>query len=89
MASELESEGNDGALQEEASLMHYVTTQLRRYEDEKARTRGQKWKLPPLGQPVSLFGPGGTTEPQGRTVIRPQDDSKLSNIFYNTRVYWT
>ncbi|KAJ8946996.1 hypothetical protein NQ318_019077 [Aromia moschata] len=39
-------------------------------EDRKAH-EGQKWKLPPLGQPISLFSTGNDTN---RTIIMPQDD---------------
>ncbi|XP_047112934.1 rap guanine nucleotide exchange factor 4 [Schistocerca piceifrons] len=71
MASELEVDCMQwNSLQEEASLMHHVMSQLRRYQDERSLNAGQKWKLPPCGQPISLFT--GTSE--GRTVIRPDDD---------------
>lgn len=47
-------------------------TQLRRYQEERKAREGQKWKLPPFGQPISLF----SGKENGRTVIMPQDDSK-------------
>ncbi|XP_060529118.1 rap guanine nucleotide exchange factor 4 isoform X2 [Cylas formicarius] len=59
------------ALQEEASLMHHVMSQLRRYQEDRKAHEGQKWKLPPLGQPISLFSAGDDTN---RTIIMPQDD---------------
>ncbi|KAJ9588304.1 hypothetical protein L9F63_018328, partial [Diploptera punctata] len=71
LATELEADCIQwSSLQEEASLMHHVMSQLRRYQDERALNAGQKWKLPPCGQPISLFS--GSSE--GRTVIRPTDD---------------
>lgn len=59
-------------LQEEASLMHHVTSQLRRYQEDRAAAAGQKWKLPPCGQPVAPFS--NATSTRGRAVIRPSDD---------------
>ncbi|XP_050305112.1 rap guanine nucleotide exchange factor 4 isoform X3 [Anthonomus grandis grandis] len=59
------------SLQEEASLMHHVMSQLRRYQEDRKAHEGQKWKLPPLGQPISLFSTGDDTN---RTIIMPQDD---------------
>ncbi|KAF7282257.1 hypothetical protein GWI33_003053 [Rhynchophorus ferrugineus] len=59
------------ALQEEASLMHHVMSQLRRYQEDRKAHEGQKWKLPPSGQPISLFSAGNDTN---RTIIMPQDD---------------
>lgn len=48
-----------GDLHEEAQLMHHVLQLLHHYEHERAVDRGHKWKLPPGGQPVSLFDKGG------------------------------
>ncbi|PSN41817.1 hypothetical protein C0J52_07838 [Blattella germanica] len=74
LATELEADCIQwSSLQEEASLMHHVMSQLRRYQDERALNAGQKWKLPPCGQPISLFS--GATE--NRTVIRPTHDSEM------------
>lgn len=40
---------------------------------------GQKWKLPPNGQPICLFSGNPT---QTRTIIRPDDDSKFAFICF-------
>lgn len=64
------------SLQEEAALMHHVLSQLRRYQEDRRAHNGQKWKLPPCGQPISLF----SAEDAPRTIIMPQDDSKLREI---------
>ncbi|XP_055606466.1 rap guanine nucleotide exchange factor 4 isoform X4 [Uranotaenia lowii] len=58
-------------LQEEASIIHNVLTQLSRYQDDRQMTASQKWKLPPNGQPICLFS--GNTH-STKTVIRPDDD---------------
>nr|XP_023017294.1 rap guanine nucleotide exchange factor 4 [Leptinotarsa decemlineata] len=72
LANELENDiVQFNALQEEASLMHHVISQLRRYNDDRKAHDGQKWKLPSLGQPISLFSAGNDTS---RTIIMPQDD---------------
>jgi Rap guanine nucleotide exchange factor 4 len=77
LATELEADCIQwSSLQEEASLMHHVMSQLHRYQDERALNAGQKWKLPPCGQPISLFS--GSSE--GRTVIRATDDSEYSSV---------
>lgn len=71
LATELETDCMQlGSLQEEASLMHHVMSQLRRNQDERSLTAGQKWTLPPCGQPISLFN--GSSE--GRRVMRATDD---------------
>lgn len=44
-----------------------------RYQEDRKAHSGQKWKLPPCGQPISLFS--GSKE--SRTIIMPQDDSKF------------
>lgn len=62
-------------LTEEASLMHHVMTHMKRYQDEKVASAGQKWKLPPAGQPISLFS--GPVDSRMGTMIRPTDDSKF------------
>lgn len=54
----------------------------RQYIEETTAAAGQKWKLPPSGQPVSLFGNQCTNEETGEHVerrcsMRPTDDSKL------------
>lgn len=73
MAAEVEADCMTwSSLEEEASLMHHVMSQLGRYQEDQKIHEGQKWKLPPCGQPISLFS--GDTE--NRTVIRPEDDSK-------------
>ncbi|XP_055319699.1 rap guanine nucleotide exchange factor 4 isoform X3 [Sitodiplosis mosellana] len=61
----------DPDLQEEAGIMHHVLTQLLRYQDERQAQAGQKWKLPPNGQPICSFS---GSEKQSRTAIRPEDD---------------
>ncbi|KAJ8913862.1 hypothetical protein NQ315_003771 [Exocentrus adspersus] len=72
LANQLESDIIQfNALQEEAPLMHHVISQLRRYIEDRKAHEGQKWKLPPLGQPISLFSTGNDTN---RTIIMPQDD---------------
>lgn len=68
LASEVDA---DPELQEEAGIMHHVLTQLSRYQDDKQIHAGQKWKLPPNGQPICLFSGSPT---QTRTIIRPDDD---------------
>ncbi|CAM6032150.1 unnamed protein product, partial [Sphagnum compactum] len=62
---------NDQELNEESSTIHHVLTQLNRYQEDRNQHTGQKWKLPPTGQPICLFSgnPTGT-----KTVIRPDDD---------------
>lgn len=64
---------NDQELNEESSTIHHVLTQLSRYQEDKNQHSGQKWKLPPNGQPICLFSgnPTGT-----KTLIRPDDDSE-------------
>lgn len=62
------------SLEEEASLMHHILTEMMRHDEEAARHNGKKWKLPPYGQPISLFS--GGTGPQ--RMMKPQDDSELS-----------
>lgn len=74
LATELETDCMQlGSLQEEASLMHHVMSQLRRNQDERSLTAGQKWTLPPCGQPISLFN--GSSE--GRRLMRATDDSEF------------
>lgn len=70
LASEVEA---DPDLQEEASIIHNVLTQLSRYQEDKEMNAGQKWKLPPNGQPICLFSGHPTYT---RRMIRPDDDSK-------------
>lgn len=48
-------------------------------QDDKQMHSGQKWKLPPNGQPICLFSGNPT---QTRTIIRPDDDSKFAFIFF-------
>ncbi|XP_053688816.1 rap guanine nucleotide exchange factor 4 isoform X2 [Sabethes cyaneus] len=67
IATDVESEG---LLQEEASIIHHVLTQLSRYQEDRQMNASQKWKLPPNGQPICLFS--GNTH--SKTVIRPDDD---------------
>ncbi|CAH1994986.1 unnamed protein product [Acanthoscelides obtectus] len=73
LADELEEDVmRYGALEEEAAMMHHVMTQLRRYNEDRKAHEGQKWKLPPLGQPISLFSAGASDI--SRTIIMPHDD---------------
>lgn len=73
---------NDQELNEESSTIHHVLTQLSRYQEDKNQHSGQKWKLPPNGQPICLFSgnPTGT-----KTLIRPDDDSESLSI--NLTIY--
>ncbi|XP_055921025.1 rap guanine nucleotide exchange factor 4 isoform X4 [Eupeodes corollae] len=61
----------DPDLNEETSVVHNILTQLSRYQEDRTANAGQKWKLPPNGQPICLFSGNTTTS---RTVIRPDDD---------------
>lgn len=70
LAAEVEA---DPDLQEEASIIHNVLSQLSRYQEDKELNAGQKWKLPPNGQPICLFSGHPTYT---RRMIRPDDDSK-------------
>ncbi|XP_031350404.1 rap guanine nucleotide exchange factor 4 isoform X1 [Photinus pyralis] len=71
LASEVENDCIQlDALQEEASLMHHAMTQFRRYQEDRKANSGQKWKLPPCGQPIGLF----SGNKDSRTIIMPQDD---------------
>lgn len=70
----------DSELIEESGIVHNILTQLSRYNDDKNMNGGQKWKLPPNGQPVSLFS-GNTTS--SRAMIRPDDESKYFYILIN------
>lgn len=56
--------------------MHHTMSLLRRYQDDKNAHSGQKWKLPPCGQPISLFT---CSISESRTIIRPADDSNIVN----------
>lgn len=77
LAQEIESDCNQwSSLQEEAQLMHHVMTQLRRYQEDRKAHDGQKWKLPPCGQPISLF----SGNENARTIIMQQDDSNLTTV---------
>ncbi|RZF45207.1 hypothetical protein LSTR_LSTR011104 [Laodelphax striatellus] len=60
------------SLLEDANLIHHVMGRLRHHQEERQATIGQKWKLPPGGQPISLFATPPNAKP--RKVIRPQDD---------------
>ncbi|XP_046809972.1 rap guanine nucleotide exchange factor 4 isoform X4 [Lucilia cuprina] len=68
LAAEVEA---DPELQEETSIIHNILTQMARYQDDRNQNAGQKWKLPPNGQPICLFS--GNLTPS-KTVIRPDDD---------------
>ncbi|KAL7051611.1 hypothetical protein ACKWTF_004528 [Chironomus riparius] len=61
----------DPALQEEAGIIHHVLTQMSRYQEDRQQNIGQKWKLPPNGQPICLFSGNVTAT---RTIIRMDDD---------------
>lgn len=47
---------------------------MSRYLEDRQQNMGQKWKLPPNGQPISLFSGNVTAT---RTVIRFDDDSEF------------
>uniref|UniRef100_A0A1B0FQL1 Rap guanine nucleotide exchange factor 4 n=1 Tax=Glossina morsitans morsitans TaxID=37546 RepID=A0A1B0FQL1_GLOMM len=68
LAAEVEA---DPELHEETSIIHNILTQMSRYQDDRNQNTGQKWKLPPNGQPICLFS--GNMTPS-KTVIRPDDD---------------
>ncbi|XP_055374001.1 rap guanine nucleotide exchange factor 4 isoform X2 [Condylostylus longicornis] len=68
LAQEVEA---DPELHEETSIIHHVLSQLSRYQDDRNQHCGQKWKLPPNGQPICLFSGNPTSS---RVVIRPDDD---------------
>ncbi|XP_070499375.1 rap guanine nucleotide exchange factor 4 isoform X2 [Chironomus tepperi] len=68
IATDVES---DPALQEEAGIIHHVLTQMSRYQEDRQQNMGQKWKLPPNGQPICLFSGNVTAT---RTIIRMDDD---------------
>lgn len=54
-----------------------MTQAPRVFQEDKHIQSGQKWKLPPNGQPLSLFSGG---HPSNRkTMIRPDDDGKAFN----------
>lgn len=67
----------DHGLQEEVGIIHHVLTQMSRYQEDCQQSMGQKWKLPPNGQPISLFS--GKVD-GSRSIIRSDDDSKLTVI---------
>lgn len=67
----------DPGLQEEAGVIHHVLTQMSRYQEDRQQNMGQKWKLPPNGQPIGLFSGNVTAT---RTIIRPDDDSEYFYI---------
>lgn len=75
LAAEVEA---DPDLQEETSIIHNILTQMARYQDDRNQNAGQKWKLPPNGQPICLFS--GNITPS-KTVIRPDDDSKYKSMY--------
>jgi len=61
------------SLAEEASLVHHITTRLIRYKENMAVRKDVKWKLPPNGQPITLFIGPSTTH---RLPMKAVDDSK-------------
>lgn len=73
LAAEVEA---DPDLNEETSIVHNVLTQMARYQEDRNQNAGQKWKLPPNGQPICLFSGNATPS---KTVIRPDDDSKYKD----------
>lgn len=52
---------------------------MSRYQEDRQQNMGQKWKLPPNGQPISLFSGNVTAT---RTVIRPDDDSESQVAYF-------
>lgn len=61
------------SLAEEASLVHHLATRLARHKEALITRKDVKWKLPPTGQPVTLFS--GPSSPH-RIPMKPIDDSK-------------
>jgi len=64
--------------------MLQVMDMKRTYVEETSSAAGQKWKLPPSGQPVSLFGAPSSSRDDAaegpierRCTMRPKDDSEL------------
>lgn len=80
ISKELENESSMyRSLEEEASLMHHILTEMTRHDEEISRQNGKKWKLPPYGQPISLFSGG----PGPQRMMKPQDDSKFAGYSVN------
>ena len=52
---------------------------MARYQEDRNQHAGQKWKLPPNGQPICLFSGNATPS---KTVIRPDDDSRRIMIIH-------
>jgi Rap guanine nucleotide exchange factor 4 len=69
---------SEALLEEEAGIIHNILSQMLRYREEREQNAGQKWKLPPNGQPICLFS-GNTTAT--KTIIRPDDDSEFFDPF--------
>jgi len=70
--------------------MLQVVEMQRNYAEDSNTAQGQKWKLPPSGQPVSLFGnPSRSNDDaaegpiERRCTMRPSDDSKQNNLLCN------
>jgi hypothetical protein len=80
----------DTGLQEETSVIHHVLTQMSRYQEDRQQNMGQKWKLPPNGQPICLFS-GNNNISTTRTIIRMDDDSEYELItcffFISIQIY--
>ena len=77
VATDVES---DPGMQEEAGVIHHVLTQMSRYQEDRQQNMGQKWKLPPNGQPICLFsGNNNNSSGATRSVIRMDDDSEQNN----------
>ncbi|XP_071445766.1 rap guanine nucleotide exchange factor 4 [Hetaerina americana] len=70
LAKEVEEESTKWkSLRAETKLMQRVMSCLRRHASERDARAGQKWKLPPCGQPISLFG-----KPTAAKASASQDD---------------
>nr|XP_018917363.1 PREDICTED: rap guanine nucleotide exchange factor 4 [Bemisia tabaci] len=63
---------SDSGQTEEASLMHRVMSLLRRYQQDTSVIN--KWKLPPTGQPVTLFSDPVDGKKLSNVAIRPNDE---------------
>ena len=61
-------------MQEEAGIIHHVLTQMSRYQEDRHQNMGQKWKLPPNGQPICPFSANSVAST--RSVIHMDDDSE-------------
>ncbi|CAG7720641.1 unnamed protein product [Allacma fusca] len=81
-------------LYDEVLLMNQVMDIYKTYADERLQAAGQKWKLPPCGQPVSLFGaPMSNGEdyevPVERRAVMRHDDDIIFRVYCADHTYCT